>query len=185
MQNIETKLNELLGKKAPVQLPANARKALADNLHWLTLFGGVLAALAAWNLYQLAAWVAGISNVSMQINPYATPYRDGTLEFFVWLGIAVLALEAVLYFIAFSPLKARKKTGWNILYYAVLLNVIYAFAYFFSNTNVGSLIFSLLGTFVGLYMLFQIRDAYLGTTSTTRPSGTTTTTPKTPTSTKS
>ena len=180
MQTIETKLEELLVTKAPVQLPANARKTLADNLHWLTLIGGVLTAWAAWNLYQLAAWVTGLTSATMPLYAYATPYRNTGLEFLTWLGIAMLAIEAIMYFIAFPALKARKKSGWNLLFYVALLNVAYSIVYFFADMNFGSLLFSLLATLVGMYLLFQIRSSYLGTSSVKASSA-----PKTPTDAKS
>ena len=64
---------------------------------------------------------------------------------------------------AFSGLKARKKSGWNLLYYALLLNLAYGIVMAFTNYGGFSyLIGAVIGSAIGLYLLFQIRSSYLG-----------------------
>ncbi len=79
----------------------------------------------------------------------------------IWLSIAVLVVEALLYIAAFNPTKARKKSGWDLLFYALLVNVAYgivvAFTYY---GGIGRLLGSLIGSAIGFYFLFQIRASY-------------------------
>lgn len=163
MQNVEKQLDDLLVKKAPFQLPENARKGLANAMPWLTLVGGVLMALAAWglwNAYQILntpfmefaqSWNAYYGNSYVTMGPL------------VWASIILLGVEAVLFFIAFPALRAFKKSGWNILFYVTLINVVEAIVQIIArNNDFGSLIGSAIGTVIGLYLLFQIRSYYTG-----------------------
>jgi hypothetical protein len=85
-----------------------------------------------------------------------------------WVGLALLVVQAVLFLVAFPSLRAFKKGGWNILFWAALVNVVYDVVYNlfgYGYMNFGQLLFSLIGAAVGLYLLFQIRPVYTGAMS--------------------
>jgi len=164
MQGLENALDEAF-KKLP-QLPENGRKGLANAMPWLALLGGILSLLAAWYLYQAVAWVdqwAGYANSLYTAVGYSAPVSG--ISAITWVSLALLAVQAVLFLVAFPSLRAFKKGGWNILFWAALVNVAYDVVYNlfgYGYMNLGQLIFSLLGAAVGLYLLFQIRPAYTG-----------------------
>jgi len=80
----------------------------------------------------------------------------------VWLALGVLLVEAILYLLAFPATRDRKKSGWDLMFYAALVNIVYAVVVLFSNYGgIGSLLGSLIGSAIGLYLLFQIRASYL------------------------
>jgi hypothetical protein len=59
------------------------------------------------------------------------------------------------------PTKERRKSGWDLMFYAVLLNTVYGLVLLFTDYGgVGSLIGSLIGTAIGLYFLFQLKPKY-------------------------
>ncbi|MNL75234.1 hypothetical protein D3C87_2010030 [compost metagenome] len=58
-----------------------------------------------------------------------------------------------MYLMAFSPLKARKRAGWNLLYYALLVGLI-------SNLIQLSILGFIIGGIIGFWVLFQIREKY-------------------------
>jgi hypothetical protein len=63
---------------------------------------------------------------------------------------------------AFPATKARTKRGWDLMFYALLVNIVYGVIILFSNYGgVGNFIFSLIGSAIGLWLLFQIRGKYL------------------------
>lgn len=154
MQDLETKLDELLVAKAPYQIPKQGREGIVKAMPWVTLLGGVLMIAAAWTLWTLFSGAMGVlSVVSLgMVAPVFSPL--------VWVGLAMLVTEAVMFFVAYPGLMAHKKSAWNLLYYVSLLNAAQAIVQFIGYTNLGTLLGSLLGTVVGLYILFQIRGYY-------------------------
>lgn len=160
MYKLEQKLDEWLVKKAPFQLPEHSKVTLVKMLPWLTLIGGVLAAIAVLNLFN---WLMLAQNASNYVNMAAQGYGYYSSNLAVaWLGLGILLLEAILFFIAFPALKARKKLGWNLLYYVAAANIAYSVLYLFIDTNIASFIISLFSSLIGLYLLFQIRNHYVG-----------------------
>lgn len=67
----------------------------------------------------------------------------------ILLGIFVL----IMYLMAFTPLRARKRSGWNLLYYALLIGIV-------SNMIQLSIIGTLVSGVLGFWILFQIREKY-------------------------
>lgn len=164
MKAIENKLDELLVKKAPFQLPENGRKMLVSALPWLALIGGVLSVLAAWGVYQLATWANTWMNAANELgglygySGYTTAYATNAP--LLWISLLIILVQGIMFFMAFSPLKAHKKKGWDMLFWVSLLNIVYAVVYVVAAPNVMSLIFSLIGSLIGLYLLFQVRSHY-------------------------
>jgi len=58
-----------------------------------------------------------------------------------------------MYLMAFSPLKKRKVSGWNMLFYIEVLYVVSDLV----NVRIASAVISAV---IGFYLLFQIRAAY-------------------------
>lgn len=75
------------------------------------------------------------------------------IGFNFYLGIALGMVTLVLYLMAFSPLKARKRAGWNLLYYALLIGLV-------SNLVQLSIFGFIIGGLIGFWVLFQIREKY-------------------------
>lgn len=75
------------------------------------------------------------------------------IGFNFYVGIALGIVTLVMYLLAFSPLKARKRAGWNLLYYALLIGLV-------SNLIQLSIFGFVIGGLVGFWVLFQIREKY-------------------------
>lgn len=147
-------------------LPKDAKKALAGITTWAALIGGVLQLLAAWWLYDAASKVDEIAD---WVNTWSAAYGGDTttagLTFWVWAGIAVLVVDAIILLMAFPKLKAGKKAGWDLLFLGALINVAYGVVSLFidgSRGGVGSLIGALIGSAIGFYLLFQVREHFGG-----------------------
>lgn len=171
MRPVENKLDELLVKKAPYQLPPNAKKSLVGAMPYLALVGGVLALLGAWGVYQVAAWANSWLSVANDLSAtygYGVGYTAayGPL---LWVSLLLLLAEAVAMFVAFSPLKAHKKRGWDLLFWVSLLNLAYAVVYLIARPDIMQFVFSLLGSVIGLYLLFQVRSSYTGAAASSTP----------------
>lgn len=76
------------------------------------------------------------------------------IGFNFYLSIALGIITLVIYLMAFSPLKARKRAGWNLLYYALLIGLA-------SNLIQLNLLAAIIGGLIGFWTLFQIREKYI------------------------
>jgi hypothetical protein len=164
LKSLESNLEDVFVKKAPA-LPSGGKKALVEYLPWINLILGLLSLYTAyvlWNWAHVANRFADYAN-SISAIYGGSPVVTTRLTTMIWVGLAVLVLEALLYIAAFPALRARKKSGWNLLFYAMLVNVVYGVVMLFADYGgVGTLIGSLIGSAVGLYLLFQIRGSYSG-----------------------
>lgn len=168
-KDLETKLNDLIYKQTP-PLSDAIKKALVKYLAWVDLIVGIFTLWAAYALWQWAHQVNTLVNSINRLYGVPTSFDNG-LSFTVWVSLIVLTVEALLYLFAFPAARARQKKGWDFMYYALLLNIVYGIAAAFTDYGgIGSLIGSILASAVGLYFLFQIRSEYLGkTTHGTKP----------------
>lgn len=165
---LETKLNDLFGKSAP-QMPENGRKMLVEWAPWVALVVGILSLVLAFTLWNGARYVSSALDYANSVcsvyggygcNTVAT---ESNLTLWVWLGIAVLLVEGVLYLLAFPGLRAQKKAGWNYLYWGALVNLVYAVVSLFTSYDpLTHFIGALIGSAIGLWILFQIRGLYMG-----------------------
>ena len=164
LKSLETSLNDVFVKSAP-PLPPNAKKVIVQYLPYINLVLGILTLLLAYGLYSAAHTIDRAVDTlnSISVAYGGTAVNTNHLTTVVWLAIAVLAVEAVLYIAAFSGTKARKKSGWDLLFYALLINVVYGIVAVFTDYGgAGRLVGSLVGSAIGFYFLFQIRASYSG-----------------------
>jgi len=161
LQPLEKNLDDLFVKKAP-PLPASGKKALVEYLPWINLVLGLLALLVVYGLWNWAHADNGLINYANSLSSaYGGPTVGNRLSFGIWLGLVVLTVEALLYIAAFPATRERKKSGWNLMFYAMLVNLLYGVIIAFTSYGgVGSLIGTVIGSAIGLYLLFQIRSSY-------------------------
>jgi len=146
MQQLETFFEDLFLKKIGYQLPASAKETLVKVAPWITLIILVLSIPAILAVFGLGSFV-GSMGLAFGV----------TLGFRYYLGIAVLAVQAVLMAMSISGLIKREMKGWRLVYYSSLVSVVYGII---SAYGVGSVIWSLLGSAIGLYILFQVKSYY-------------------------
>ncbi len=158
---VEKKLDEVLVKKSPVQLPDTTRKQLAQLAPWAALIFGLLQLAAAYWLWD---WGRSINKLVDITNSFTALYGVQTVErlnLFYWLSLIILALDAILLLVAFPALQKRQKAGWDFLFYAAALNAVYGVVSVFNNRgSIFTLATSLLFSTIGLFFLFQIRSQF-------------------------
>lgn len=167
LEPLETNLNDLFVKKSPA-LPAGGKKALVQYLPWINLVLGVLTLYAVWVLWHWAHYANALINYA---NSISAAYGAGSvvspvtnrMGLGIWLGLLVLLVEALLYIAAFPGTRDRKKAGWDLMFYAALVNVVYGAVIMFTDYGGGltSFLVNLVVSAFGLYLLFQIRPKYL------------------------
>ncbi len=166
-KDLETKLNDLFGKKAPV-LPRGGKEFIVKAAPVVALVLGILTVLSIVSMWRWAHVVHTYSNFASEVcNATGVSGCDAAsasrLTFWLWLTLVVSLAEAILYIAAFSGLQARKKRGWDCLYWAALVNILYAAIVLFTDYGgVSSFFWNLLFAALGLWVLFQIRPYYTG-----------------------
>lgn len=163
LRNLEARLDKIFAKDAP-PLPSNAKRAIVAYLPYINLALGIFTLLIAWSLYRAAHTVNQlIDSTGATLNVYGSQVTVSHLTFTVRLALVVLVVEALIFIAAFPATKARRKAGWDLLFYAFLINVAYGIVAVFTDYGgMGRLLWSLIGSAVGLYLLFQIRGNYHG-----------------------
>lgn len=163
MYKLEKSMEDLFVKKAPFQLPENAKKMIVEWSPWINLVLGLFALWAAKWL-----WDIGHNPVINYLNDLSRAFGGTeavtpTLGLFYWLAVLALVVEAVLMLISVPGLKARSKSrGWNLAFYGAIFNLVYGVLYMFTSYGggVGRFISTLIGSVIGFYFLFQIRSYY-------------------------
>lgn len=166
MQKLENWLNTIFVTKAPYTISQDGRQSLVRAMPWVTLVAGVVMLWIAYLAWQALAFVGHFSAVANDLaqSLYGRPYAQyHDLSFLLWVALVVLVVEAVLFFAAYPNLRDRKKQGWNIVFWVALINIAEAVLQVIATGDVFGLIGQLIGSAIGLYLLFQIRSMYLPT----------------------
>jgi hypothetical protein len=153
-----------VSKQLP-QIPKNAKKTIADIAPWVVLVVGLWFLLSA---YWMWSW-ARVANVYVDwANRYSEAFGGPTVStnrftIAIWVALIVGIVTAVLYLVSFPSLRKYKKTGWNLLFIASFVNLIYGVVMIFNSYGgFFSFVYNLVFTAAVWYVLFQIREIYLG-----------------------
>lgn len=166
---LEARLNDIFAKSTP-RLSSRGKKAFTVWAPIISFAIGILTLLEAWSLWHwakiadTAIYYSG--TMCAAYSGYACPMvpaPESRFSLWLWLAIILLATEGLLYVFAYPKLKDRKKEGWDYLYYGLIANITYAIVSLFTSyDSLSHFIGALIGSAVGLYLLFQIRESYLG-----------------------
>lgn len=168
LQKIEEQLDKLFNKSLPA-LPSNAKKFIVSVAPWVALVGGLLSLYSTYALWQWAHTLSVINNYTNAFNSLYSAYGYGykapntnQMSIVLWIAMVVMLIEGVIYLLAFPGLHKQNKSGWNFLFYGLIVNVVYGIVMIFTSYGgIGSFIAYLIGSAIGAYFLFQIRSLYL------------------------
>ncbi len=132
-------LDYYLVQKAPFQIPDAGRELLVKFGPWITVV--LLVLTLPFVLMLLGIGTLGVPFLGA---PYAVSFG--------FTAIVVLAYFALMIF-ALPGLFARKRAGWNLIFYAELLMIV-------TSLLSGNIFSALVGGLLGLYILFQVRGLY-------------------------
>jgi hypothetical protein len=161
-KQLETRIGNLL-KGAPA-LPESTKKSLVEAWPWIAVILGVLqviSALALWSVVSAAERAIDVANTYSLIYNGVSAGLTAMDKTVIYLAIIVLVVSSVILFKAYPELKKQTKRGWDLLFLGSLVNVVYAVITLFINQRgVSSFVFSLIGSVIGFYLLFQVREKY-------------------------
>lgn len=162
LSGLEGWLDGIFGEKFPVQIPKAGREWIVKVSPWLALVGGILGLWASWSFWRAGHYV---NQLVEWANTLSAAYGGTTtathLGLMWYLALVVLLLQSVLLLMAFSGLKAQKRSGWNLLFLttlvALLLGVVELFV---SGYGFGNFLGSVIGAAISFYLLFQVRSYF-------------------------
>lgn len=129
-------------------LPEDARKTIVGIAPWLALIAGILGLYGVFMGLSLVSYVTSFAYMGMMGGWYPA----------MLLSLITMGLAAVLDLLAFKPLSAHKKQGWNLLFYGVTLSAISSILTLFFGYGGG---FAwIIGIVIGYWLLFEIRGHY-------------------------
>ena len=129
-----------LGKFPP--FPEEVKEFLVKYGPYVMLVGAIFTLFGLLTAFGIGTAALGVGMIA---------YGSG---FNMYVGLLVATVIMVMYLMAFSPLRARKRAGWNLLYYALILSLI-------SNLLQLALFAFIVGGVIGFWVLFQIREKYI------------------------
>lgn len=142
-------------------LPKGFTDWLAENVWWLVIIG------VALSLFAIPA-LLGALLLAMGISASFGVYGAGVTEagFFgvVWLAailsLAGIVVTTILEIMAISPLKAKKKRGWTLLFAVALFNLAFAIVSNIVTFNLVGAVFAVIWAGVWGYFLFEIHSYF-------------------------
>ena len=134
-------LDFYLVKKAPFQIPDEAREWIVQWGPWITV---VILVLSLPPLL----FVLGIGTALIPFGGvgYAPGFTYLTIGLLAQIGLTVAALLGLF---------ARKTAGWSLLFYAQLVSLVLSLLR-------GPIVGGIIGALISLYILFQVRPLYKG-----------------------
>lgn len=132
-------LDFYLVKKAPFQIPNEAREWIVKFGPWITVVLLILTLPLLLAALGIGAFLMPFSGIG-----YATGFSILTIFVIIEVGLMIAALPGLF---------ARKMAGWRLLFYSQLAGILYSVL---SGNIVGGLLFGL----ITLYILFQVRPLY-------------------------
>lgn len=138
---LEKELEPIFLEKFPT-FPDNIKEGIVEYGPYVLL---VLSVISLFGLFT----ALGVGTVAIGLS--GMPPGTG---FSFYISVISAIITVVLYLMAFSPLRARKKAGWNLLYYALLINLL-------SNLILLHLFGVIISGLIGFWVLFQIREKYI------------------------
>jgi len=151
LASFEAWLYDLLYKKISYKLPTSLREVLVQYGPWVTLVVALLSLPAIFIIFGAGAVVSvygALAGVS-----YSPLF---------YVAILVLIVQVVLMFMAVSPLLKRRRLGWQLVFYASTISVLYSVfnSFSYGYFSFFGLLWGLIGATVSYYVIFQIRSYY-------------------------
>lgn len=132
-------------------LPKDWRHWLADNAWWLALIGVAFGCLGILGL------VPVVLGISIFTGIIAGPAAGALVIITGIVNMAVLVVSVALEAMAITPLKAKQKRGWDMLFLVSLVTFTGAVLNALITGNVDHIVGLIIGTLIGLYVLFEVR----------------------------
>ncbi|MEI7621349.1 MAG: hypothetical protein WCJ51_02325 [Candidatus Moraniibacteriota bacterium] len=150
LAQLEAILDEYMVKKAPFALPEGVKEFLVKIWPYLVIISAVVMLPFVFIAFGLSAFFAPLA---MMANGLAGEHLFGEgffgiISLLIYIGAMVMELTVL------PGLFKRSKNAWRMIFYA---SVLVLFSDIFSMQGLFS---TIIGTIIGWYLLFQVKDLY-------------------------
>ena len=142
MKDIETFFDTYLHKKVPFQLPKNVKDFIVKVAPYVTL---ILALIGLPLILSVLGFSSAMAPFLM-MSHYGFPAG-------LYLNLILAVIILIMHIMAFTGLRDRKLSGWQLMYNAALVQGVADLI----SVNIVSFILNLAIT---MYFLFQVREYY-------------------------
>lgn len=147
-------------------LPQVARTWLGDNVWWIALIGAILSGIS------IIVGLLGVISIASIVGTVAASYY-ATSTYTLWAVITALVvlaftvIDAILLAMSVTPLKAKQKKGWVLLFAVWLVGaisvVVNAVLSFNALAFIGGILFGAIWLAISGYFLFEIHGQFAHT----------------------
>lgn len=163
MKKIQAIIGTIFSRYTP-RLSTSTQTVVVRYLPWGVLFItflSLISVLTLWHSLSAANHYVDIVNGDYRQYQSISTARLDHVSLTAWLGLGFLLLETCTYATAYQGLRRKTAKGWERLFCAFILNLLYGFFIAVSNQgSINSFIGSIIGTSIGLYFMFQIKKRY-------------------------
>lgn len=144
-------------------LPKNVQKWIGENIWWIILVIFILSVLGIFSLIGGITALSTLSGAAYGIyGAYgASQVNAGAALTAAWVALVGALVTTAVLGLAISPLKERKKKGWDLLFFSDLAYLVITVAGMLVSFNFGGIIGTIIGTAIGFYFLFEVRGYFL------------------------
>lgn len=148
---LEKELEPIFLGKLPA-FPDNVKEIIVKIAPFLAILGAVFGAIGLFGLIAAGGALTALGG---------TAYGGSMAAF--WISMIFLAISTLIEALAIPKLFKKEKGGWNLMYYATLVSLASTLITgILSGGIIGAIISVVVGGFIGFWILFQIRDQYIG-----------------------
>lgn len=122
-------------------LPQSAHRIVVKLTPWANLLGLLLALPAIFSLIGLGALAGPLMSMG------------GSWAYYYGYGVIFAIALTILHGLAAKPLFDHKASGWQYLYYSILVAGL-------ESLLMGDIVGLIIGTGISLYLLFEVRPAF-------------------------
>ena len=140
---LEALLDEYMVKKAPFALPKEAKEFIVKVSPYLIIILAIIAIPAVLTALGLTAIVAPFAMLGGHVWGFGA-----IISLLITIVMIVMEIAAV------PGLFKRTKASWNLVFYASIVGLIG------SLFSLGSILNVIIGTIIGWYILFQVKELY-------------------------
>ncbi len=159
VRSLEKSLGQLY-KSAP-HTPVTFRKWLGENVWWIALIGVVLSVLSLLVLIPLTFAALGLG-AFVATSPYASGYSYASNGVVALVSLTSLVVTTILMAMAISPLKAKAKKGWTLLFISALVSLALSAVIDIIILDVFGLLMTVIWAAIAGYLLFEIHSEFGG-----------------------